>query len=285
MIVLQQKQVYSQRVPQLPLVCVILAFIAKQVQLVLPSSLACQEHIEVSMVEPLAVTVVPVLLVAIAPLPVLLRFFVPAATIAPVVSRARTLPAWNLWQCCWLELDDECTACDPGYYCDTFALQAPSGLCSPGFYCLSGQNTSTPTNPYSSVNITSDVCPAGHYCPLGTVLPISCPEGTFNDDRGGTSSADRTSCTPGYYCAGTGNSHPTGECTAGYYCTGGATVPTQYQVSAGHYSLAAAVQEEACIQGYYQPNVGQSTCVDCPAGSFCPYTGMNNITNTPLYGR
>ena len=92
MIVLQQKQVFTpQRVPQLPLVCVILAFIAKQVQLVLPSSLACREHIEVSMVEPLAVTVAPVLLVAIAPPPVLLRFFVPAATIAPVVSRSPNL--------------------------------------------------------------------------------------------------------------------------------------------------------------------------------------------------
>ena len=51
-----------------------------------------------------------------------------------------------------------------------------------GFYCLAGQNVSTPRNPYSSENTTSDVCPPGSYCP-GTVLPIDCPVGTFNPRR------------------------------------------------------------------------------------------------------
>ena len=76
--------------PQLPLVSAIRAFIAKQVLQVLPSSLAYQEPIEVSMVVRLAATVGPALLVAIAPPPVLLRYFVLVATTALVVSRSQS---------------------------------------------------------------------------------------------------------------------------------------------------------------------------------------------------
>ena len=45
----------------------------------------------------------------------------------------------------------------------------------------------------------------GQYCPAGSAMPFSCPEG--------------------YYCGSEELANATGECWAGYYCSGGATRP------------------------------------------------------------
>lgn len=89
-----------------------------------------------------------------------------------------------------LRRQEECNACDGGYYCDGFGLTAPRGLCSPGFFCLSGSNTSTPSllhslkkgnatdqwslsfPQYSIASSIGGICPIGSYCPLGSAVPI-----------------------------------------------------------------------------------------------------------------
>ena len=45
-----------------------------------------------------------------------------------------------------------------------------------GYYCHKGTK-------YPSQN---HKCPRGAYCPTGAAIPIECPEGTFNDQLGGS---------------------------------------------------------------------------------------------------
>lgn len=157
---------------------------------------------------------------------------------------------------------EECSPCDGGSYCDGYGLQAPKGLCSPGFYCVLGSNTSTPHHP--------GVCTSGSYCPLGSAFPVACPEGTFQPVLGAGSPASCLDCTPGYYCEGSGNVHPTGTCMAGYYCTGGSKMPTQNIVPPGYFSLAGATLSTACPAGSYNHDTASSSCNLCPAGYVCP---------------
>ena len=42
-----------------------------------------------------------------------------------------------------------------------------------------------------------DVCPAGKYCPLGTVTPLECAAGTYANETG---LSQCHQCPAGYYC-------------------------------------------------------------------------------------
>ena len=66
----------------------------------------------------------------------------------------------------------DCSACDPGYYCKGYGLTKPTGKCQAGWYCLEGSQEATPKN------LT---CWAGHYCPVGTPLPVPCYTGLLRD--------------------------------------------------------------------------------------------------------
>ena len=55
----------------------------------------------------------------------------------------------------------------------------------------------------------------GHYCEAGSSNGTGCPPGTFLNSTGGRSMDDCLSCVPGMYCAGYGNSQPTGDCAPG----------------------------------------------------------------------
>lgn len=65
------------------------------------------------------------------------------------------------------------------------------GVCYEGYYC---NHTSTVPDQY--------ICPSGHYCPVGTGTPYSCPEGTFSSTEGNNHITDCLNCTAGYYCEG-----------------------------------------------------------------------------------
>ena len=60
------------------------------------------------------------------------------------------------------------------------------------------------------LNATVDVCPGGHYCPLGTGPSTSypCPIGFFRYGAARESFADCTECTSGYYCDEEGLEQP-----------------------------------------------------------------------------
>ena len=61
-----------------------------------------------------------------------------------------------------LKSAEECTACDPGYYCDAPGLTFPRGQCDPGYICKGGAVTSSPTD-----GVTGELCPRGGYCLIG----------------------------------------------------------------------------------------------------------------------
>lgn len=156
------------------------------------------------------------------------------------------------------------TTCPAGKYWDRTGLAEPTGNCEAGYYCTGG---TTQQNPTTS---GGNVCPAGKYCPEGTSTPISCPVGTYRDYQGGSVLADWYACPDGRYCQTTGLTSYTNNCAAGYYCPAGQTNnnPVSYQCPAGSYCPAGSMIAKKCAVGYYQPNVGQAACLDCPAGSY-----------------
>ena len=82
------------------------------------------------------------------------------------------------------------TPCPAGLYCDRAGLGAPSGPCLAGYFC----------GELNSSDAKAAVCPAGHYCPAGTVLPVKCARGTYLDSEGGSSASSCKPCVAGYYC-------------------------------------------------------------------------------------
>jgi hypothetical protein len=172
---------------------------------------------------------------------------------------------------------EECTLCSPGSYCDGYGLTDVRGLSSPGFYCIAGCKTSTP---YALVvrNDTGigfgDICPAGHYCPIGSSLPIPCAAGTFNGAVGTSSVSACITCSPGYYCEGLGNIGPTGLCQKGYYCPPGSKSAREIEVPKGGFAGFGASNFTQCPPGYYNSLFGQINCTECPRGYYCPNTGM-----------
>ncbi len=120
----------------------------------------------------------------------------------------------------------DCQPVEGGFYVDTLASTTWSGECSPGHYCPEGSVSKTqascPIGTYRSLTRGSQpshcsicpsgsfcnqpamsqptTCPAGYYCPLGTINPEPCPEGTYSGNVGLTDSKSCTTCPSGYYC-------------------------------------------------------------------------------------
>jgi hypothetical protein len=64
-----------------------------------------------------------------------------------------------------LATPSECSQCPAGSYCDVEGLTSPTGPCAPGFVCRAGSWLPAPVA--SLGDSGGDVCPVGHYCPLG----------------------------------------------------------------------------------------------------------------------
>jgi len=100
---------------------------------------------------------------------------------------------------------------------------------------------------------------------------------------------DCKACKPGYYCATTGLSAPTGQCNAGYYCTSGSTSNTPPNTSetkfnickAGNYCPQGAAYQIPCDPGKACPSdrMGDADMLTCTAGYYCP-EGSTSVTQT-----
>jgi hypothetical protein len=100
-----------------------------------------------------------------------------------------------------------CTKCDPGYFCDSLGLAAPTGQCAPGFYCISGAVSSTPTD-----GVTGNYCMRGGFCTAGSWTSFGCPAGSFNNQTGSRDASSCFPCTAGFYCIDAAQPAPTGPC-------------------------------------------------------------------------
>ena len=61
----------------------------------------------------------------------------------------------------------------------------------------------------------ANICPVGHYCPLGTADPEPCPKGTYNNETGLEKEADCVECPAGEYCAQIAMTETSGLCDPG----------------------------------------------------------------------
>ena len=65
----------------------------------------------------------------------------------------------------------------------------------------------------------------GAYCPEGSPAPMLCDDGYYLNSTHNDDVSDCVECTPGMYCAGSGNIVPDGVCEAGWHCPGGQNDP------------------------------------------------------------
>ena len=93
-----------------------------------------------------------------------------------------------------------CKKCEPGYYCATAGLSAPTGQCTPGHFCAEG-----------STSATAAECTAKNYCPQGSANEIRCPLGFYNTL---TKQGKCTDCEAGYVCF----DGERADCPKGYFC-------------------------------------------------------------------
>ena len=116
----------------------------------------------------------------------------------------------------------DCTQCPAGSFCGGTGLTVATS-CDAGYYSSSaGSSACLP-------------CPPGSYCTVenrGTIAPIQCAAGFYNDVSGGFANSSCMTCTYGAFCCvGCVNPVlPTG-CDKGYYCSVGAKSPTPCNVS------------------------------------------------------
>ena len=70
-------------------------------------------------------------------------------------------------------------------------------------------------------------CPAGYYCPDGSVFPTPCPIGYYSSSTGGTSSAACLQATAGYVQPWLGYTRATTpiQCPNGSVCAAGTSTP------------------------------------------------------------
>ncbi|KAA8594284.1 hypothetical protein FQN60_005118, partial [Etheostoma spectabile] len=158
----------------------------------------------------------------------------------PVGTWSSTVGAQNL-SSCW--------PCPPGLYCNSTGLNQPSGICYTGYYCSGGAVSSMPSD-----GVTGDICPIGHYCPMGSRFPVLCPDGTYSNTTGAGECDD---CLSGTYCLSGEGVQP---CPAGHYCLGGGVEGIL-----------------PCPPGTYSPHFGLSQveqCLICPAGFYCEDWGL-----------
>ncbi len=212
-----------------------------------------------------------------------------------------------------LEKVSECQACTAGDYCTPEGLSATAGPCPGGYYCPQGTAESTtfpcPIGFYrngsaresfqdcaqciagfycNSEGLAEPVsCPEGYFCVSGSTYPQPCPLGTYSNSTELRRSTDCAPCPGGKYCAGLGETSPTGICDPGFYCREKAytSAPpdglTGGVCPIGGYCPAGSAVSSPCDPGYYSPSLGAKTsydCVPCEPGKFCSGTSSGGAT-------
>ena len=174
-----------------------------------------------------------------------------------------------------LSSQSDCSPCPEFNYCNNGLNQ---GFCAPGYYCEA-----------NSSNEFEFPCPLGFYCENGQ--KFACPDGTYSLNKLAKNTGECQNCQAGKFCvSGTQNA-----CLAGSMCYSGSSTPTPdgsnpmigEPCPVGYYCPQGTVNNPtvvalACNTGAYQPSPGQSNCIVCPAGSYCPpiAQGISEVITT-----
>ena len=153
--------------------------------------------------------------------------------------------------------------CVPGVYGDSVAQNAQSGpgcaaVCPAGYYCPSG-----------SVHPT--ICPPGRYCPVGSGAYLACPIGKTTVFNGGTSEADCI-CAREHFGRGHGADLECEACPVGTRCDEEGIELMTLPLEAGYWrnnsnttdvrrcpGLRSSCQENGCKNGTTGPYCGLCT--------------------------
>ncbi|XP_070551430.1 uncharacterized protein [Ptychodera flava] len=147
---------------------------------------------------------------------------------------------------------DDCTPCDPGYYCGWEGNTTYTDQCDAGWFCIRAAWSPTPTD-YDNYTSGDCLCPStstGGQCQPGSF----CPKGSF----------EPTPCTEGNYCEDPGLADVSGPCDAGFYCNRSANRPDPTDGITG----------DICPVGRYCPSGTDANPPMCPIGTFSNSTGL-----------
>lgn len=203
---------------------------------------------------------------------------------------------------------DQCTACPAGYWCPeqtTVRLCTDNAQSLPGSFraenctlCSDGWIKDGPLScrrclpGYACPNLnTEHACAAGTFAPALATACVTCGAGSYS------SANASTACTP---CAANSNSSAgaTDEaqclCANGYYklgltktcapCPAGSACSNNLiqQCPPGKSSAPMQAACADCAQGTYQPTIGGSVCLSCPAGPTVVMTSSFTELNAPI---
>ncbi|KAJ7990480.1 hypothetical protein DPEC_G00300750 [Dallia pectoralis] len=201
--------------------------------------------------------------------------------------------------------------CAPGFYCPfDFSSTTPYAfLCPKGHYCPEGSPLALPCstgeyqpNPgsescipcrpgfYCEEAVVGDPwpCPPHSYCPAATMVPQTCPNGTFTPAETGGLQEEREClpCLPGWFCRA---GKLQGRCAAGHLCMSGSSELTPQEphanwshcewgmqcagpCPAGFYCPEGSEQPEVCPGNTIRVSPGAATiheCLPCPPQHWC----------------
>ena len=191
--------------------------------------------------------------------------------------------------------------CPPGTFKAEGGLHSPSQCepCPVGQYCPAGRPENQDIRPIdcpegtyriqtgamslkdcilSSIGKTADAatglsadattnCPAGHYCPPGTVEGSApkCPPGTWSDIEGLEWEYECKPCPAGNFCEEEGMTTDGTLCPAGYYCPERSITGTKHRCVDGTYrsTTGAQCQDSRIVAACTE------SCDNCPPGKYC----------------
>ena len=159
--------------------------------------------------------------------------------------------------------------------------QVNCSICPAGFFC-----------PEGSVSYLKNACPLGYFCPLGTTRAneYPCPEGTFNNKILQKSFNACLPCSKGKFCSGIGNVIPTGDCEGGWYCNEGSFSATPLtnggRCQPGFYCPTGSYEPIPCELGTYCDKFQlKKPSGNCSAGFYCPKMSTNSTFSACPLGR
>jgi hypothetical protein len=130
-------------------------------------------------------------------------------------------------------------------------------------------------------------------------MATPCPPGRYGAAQRLISDSQCTKCVAGYFCPYYGETRKDMQfgtenmkCNAGFVCLEGSRTASPTSLAedngrlcnAGYYCPKGTFQDKECGLATYNPDIGQSSCIDCPAGFICNSTALSSVSIKCIVG-